>query len=307
MNASPRVLVLLAAHNGAQWIGVQVRSILAQDDVSIRLCVRDDASTDGTKLELAEFAADERLHLESGMSPTGSAAQNFLHLIRANASGACDFVALADQDDIWSPDKIAKACRTLRASGGAGYSSATLAFWRNGRQRLIELAAAQGPADFLFEGAGQGCTFVMSRGFYERARRFVVEHTELTRRVEFHDWMLYALARAWGLKWVFDPVPSIKYRQHDGNEIGARGMPAGAAKRLQRIRNGWYRGQLEVICEICTVAAPESGIIASWRELLQRPRGWRRNVQLAPFCLRMGRRRLRDNLVLALASLAGWI
>lgn len=269
--------------------------------------MRDDASTDGTKLELAEFAADTRLQLESGTSPTGSAAQNFLHLIRANDCQAYDFVALSDQDDIWGPDKIAKACRALSAGAGAGYSSATLAFWRNGRQRLIELAAAQGPADFLFEGAGQGCTFVMSRGFYERARQFVGQHPDLTQRVQFHDWMLYALARAWGLEWVFDPLPSIKYRQHGGNEIGARGMPAGAAKRLQRIRNGWYHGQLQVICEICAAAAPGSKLIAGWRELLMHPGGWRRNAQVARFCLRTGRRRPRDNLVLALAALAGWI
>lgn len=306
MQASPRVLVLLAARNGSQWIGAQVQSILAQEEVSIRLCVRDDASTDGTKLELAAFAADERLHVESALQPSGSAAQNFFCLIRANDAEAYDFVALADQDDVWNPDKIARACRLLRSAGAAGYSSATLACGRNGRHWRIALPE-QRPADFLFEGGGQGCTFVMTSGFYERARRFVVEHDHLARQVQFHDWMLYALARCWELEWVFDPIPSMKYRQHDDNALGARGVAGGALRRLQLIRSGWYRGQLQVISEVCIAAAPASPLVARWRALLMRSHGWRRNIQLAHFCLGTGRRRLRDNFVLALASLAGWI
>src|SRR6185437_2343672 len=94
----PRVLVLLAARNGAPWIREQLESILAQENVELRLAVRDDASTDLTLKELEGFADNPRVSILPGPAPTGSAAGNFLALIHDNPADAMDFVAFADQD-----------------------------------------------------------------------------------------------------------------------------------------------------------------------------------------------------------------
>lgn len=303
----PKVLVLLAAHNGAPWIREQLESILAQREVEAFVAIRDDASTDETLEEIARCQAGERLALSPGRERTGSAAQNFLELVRQHSAAGFDFVALADQDDIWHPQKLQRGCSELTHSGGSGYSSATLATWADGRTVLLRQNGSPTRGDFLFEGAGQGCTFVLRVDFYARIRRFVIEHPELTARIHYHDWMIYALARSWGEAWRFDPWPSVSYRQHGGNDTGARGSWAAARKRLALMRSGWYREQLEAVAAVCEAAAPENRALAQWSALLRDRTASVRRLRIARFCLSFGRRKRRDNLALTLAALAGWI
>jgi rhamnosyltransferase len=304
--ADPKVLVLLAAYNGARWIRQQIESILLQEGVDVQIAVRDDGSTDGTREELARFADQPKVTFLPGSAPTGSAAGNFLALIRETSAAGADFIAFADQDDLWDRDKLARACRRLDAEDSAGYSSATQAVWEDGRQLILRPSGAPTCSDFLFEGAGQGCTFVLTAGFYGRLRH-LLSRRELTCNLHYHDWAIYALARSWGLRWSFDPEPSMHYRQHASNDTGARGTLSGISKRLQLIRRGWYRSQLLAIAELCSTAAPANATVATWRGALLQPDGWRRRWRTARFCLRGGRRRRRDNVMLVLAALAGWV
>lgn len=306
-SAHPRVLVLLATYNGSRWIGEQIESILGQQGVDVAISVRDDASADSTRWELARFADDERVRIIVANVPSGSAARNFLTLIRDNPAGAFDLVAFADQDDLWNQDKLHRASQMLATHSSAGYSSATVAMWGNGRKQLLSLSGTLTASDFLFEGAGQGCTFVLTADLYERVRRFLITHDELTAGVRYHDWLVYALARSWGMRWSFDPVPSVLYRQHGANDTGARYTLIGLTKRFSRIRQGWYRGQLSAIAQLCLAAAPASPSIKGWNSILQRSDGWRRRMRIASFCLRGGRRKWMDNVVILFAALAGWI
>jgi rhamnosyltransferase len=303
----PRVLVLLAAYNGSRWIREQMKSILGQQGCDLGIAVRDDASTDGTRWELAQFADDERVRIVAANAPSGSAARNFLILIRENPATAFDFVAFADQDDLWKPGKLHRACQMLTASGSAGYSSATVARWEGGRERLLKLAGAPTASDFLFEGAGQGCTFVLTADFYERVRRFLAAHGELTNGIHYHDWLVYALARSWGMQWSFDPVPSVLYRQHGANDTGARYTPSGVTRRFSLIRQGWYRGQLSAIAQLCLAAAPTRPVVTTWNSILRQSDSWRRRLRIAGFCLGGGRRKWLDNAVILFSVLAGWI
>lgn len=305
--ARPRVLVLLATYNGSRWIREQVESILAQQGVDLAIAARDDASTDGTRLELARFENDGRVRIGAAATASGSAARNFLTLIRENAADAFDFVAFADQDDLWNGDKLHRACSMLVAGGSAGYSSATVAAWEGGREQILKLSGMPTASDFLFEGAGQGCTFVLTAGFYERVRRFLITRGELTHGIHYHDWMVYALARSWGLHWCFDAQPSLRYRQHAGNDTGARGTLQGVARRLLQIRHGWYGAQLRAIADVCRVAAPANDTVLTWHRRIVQTDGWRKRLAMARFCLAGGRRRTRDNMMAVLAALCGWI
>ncbi|MBO4235914.1 MAG: glycosyltransferase, partial [Firmicutes bacterium] len=51
----PTVSVLLSTYNGEKYIREMIDSILAQDDVSIKLIIRDDGSSDSTKDILKEY------------------------------------------------------------------------------------------------------------------------------------------------------------------------------------------------------------------------------------------------------------
>ena len=304
---APAVLVLLACYNGERWVREQVESVLAQQEVDLHVAIRDDGSDDGTLEVIRGTAADGRVRISSPSPATGSATQNFLTLIRQHPSDGFDFIAFADQDDVWSNDKLARACRALRTTGDAGYSSATLATWPNGRTALLRQSSIVKMADYLLEGAGQGCTFVLRADFYERVRAFILRHRLLTTRLHYHDWAIYALARVWGYKWTFDPTPSVVYRQHDRNDTGARCTVSGALKRLKLLRNGWYRVQLHAIADLCAAAAPQNRTVLAWRARLLAKGGYGRRISLAIFCLRCGRRRGLDNTMLMIAALAGWI
>jgi rhamnosyltransferase len=303
----PRILVLLATCNGSRWIGEQLQTILQQQDVDLRVAIRDEGSGDATHLELARFAEHERVGVVTVPVASGSPARSFLSLICENPAGAADFVAFSDQDDLWNPDKLARACRMLQANTAVGYSSATIAAWEDGRESLTGISGAPTAADFLFEGAGQGCTFVLTGDFYERVRSFVAGHRDLADPIQYHDWLIYALARSWELQWCFDLEPSMRYRQHAGNHTGARGSFRGVMKRLRMIRQGWYRTQLGAIAGVCRSAAPDNDLVRSWYRGLSSPRSWRRRLWIARFCLRGARRRKRDNMVAVLAALCGWL
>jgi rhamnosyltransferase len=305
--AQPRILILLASFNGSKHIHEQLDSILCQHGVKLNVVVRDDSSTDGTRMELARFADDPRLKVSTADVPSGSAAQNFLKLIAENPASHYDYVAFADQDDHWNPDKLAWACQMLSTTGAAGYSSATLAVWEDGRQHVLKPSGEPTASDFLFEGAGQGCTFVLTAALYEKVRQFLIANRQLTRSLHYHDWMAYALTRAWSLKWHFDAQPSMRYRQHDGNDTGARGTLSGVTKRLEKIRTGWYRTQLMTIADACARAAPTNESVRAWQSQLKKPASVSRRLGLARFILQGGRRRTRDNLIVLFAALRGWI
>jgi rhamnosyltransferase len=303
----PSVLVLLATYNGSRWIREQMESILAQEGIDLAIALRDEGSIDATNRELARFADHEKIDIVTVPVASGSPARSFLSLIRENPAGASDFVAFSDQDDLWNPDKLVRGCRMLEANTAVGYSSATIAAWEDGRETLTEISGPPTAMDFLFEGAGQGCTFVLTRDFYERVRRFIAARRDLTDQVHYHDWLIYALARSWELQWCFDLEPSMRYRQHAGNHTGARGSFRGVIKRLRMIRQGWYRIQLEAIAGICRTAAPGNDLVRAWHHELAAPRSWRRRLRIARFCLRGARRRRRDNMVAVLSALCGWI
>jgi rhamnosyltransferase len=304
----PRVLVLLTAYNGARFIAEQIRSILAQRDVDLTVAVRDDGSADATSAEISRAARDARIRISATSGGrSGSAAQNLFTLMRENAAKQFDFVAFADQDDVWHEDKIVRACRSLAHTGAVGYSSATLAAWADGRERVLRQVERPTRADFLFEGAGQGCTFVLEHGFYARVRALVDRHPRLTAQLHYHDWAVYALARAWGLSWRFDSQPSMRYRQHEHNDTGARRSMAGVAHRLTALRQGFYRAQLCGIADLCATAAPGNATVKAWREVLAEPAGLRRRLRMTHFFLGDSRRRAADRVAVVFAALAGWI
>jgi rhamnosyltransferase len=306
--ALPRVLVLLTAYNGSRYIREQIASILAQEGVNLTIAVRDDGSSDETRAEIARAARDSRIRVSrTSGGRSGSAAQNLFTLMRENAANKHDFVAFSDQDDLWHHDKLARACQLLTRDSAVGYSSATIAAWADGRQRILRQSGIRTRSDFLFEGAGQGCTFVLRGDFYSRVRHFVSRRQRLTAALHYHDWAVYALSRSWGLTWSFDPLPSMRYRQHESNDTGARRSMVGVTRRLALLRDGWYRTQLCGIAELCAAASPGNTTVAAWREVLCRPQGLKRRLDIARFCLDGGRRRRSDRAICIAAALLGWL
>lgn len=304
----PKVLVLLATYNGRQWLSEQIRSILEQEGVDVFINIADDGSNDGTReLISQEWADHPRLSILLRASGSGSAGANFRHMYRESNVSDFDYVALADQDDIWLSGKLSAGVAALASGGAQGYSCGVRPFWPDGREKDVLQCPTIRSADFLFEGAGQGCTYVMTAALFQRVNQFCTTNLELSERLHYHDWLVYLLARSWGLAWHFDSRPWIRYRQHLGNEIGSRGSFGAITKRLGMIRNGWYRNQVASAVDVSTSISHDNVILKKFSELFgAQPNLWRK-LRLFLFVVAHGRRRASDRMVLGFSALAGWI
>src|SRR5258706_8555996 len=113
-STTPKVTILLATRNGAPFLKEQLDSYRAQTYPFWELLVSDDGSTDETIRILEGFARSvpQRVILRSG--PQLGFWQNFVSLVRCDDSDG-DLFAYSDQDDIWFPEKLAKAVNWLGA------------------------------------------------------------------------------------------------------------------------------------------------------------------------------------------------
>lgn len=304
--AMKNALVLMATYNGGPWIETQLKSIFEQNDVQIKLVISDDCSKDNTREIINSNSQGKNLILITNEKPSGTAGANFRKLYRTVDTAGFDFVALADQDDIWHADKISCAIKKLEETGASGYSSAVTAFWEDGRRKKIQQTPKTTSADFLFEGAGQGCTFVVTADHFRFVQEYCKNNTEISESLHYHDWLIYLLARANGKSWFFDEKSSMAYRQHNGNEIGSRGGIKAALKRIELIKNGWYRNQIEAAATVYLSLSPDNkkavALANLWRQRLQKNR-----IKKLHGVIMSGRRKLTDRLILALSSAAGWI
>jgi glycosyltransferase involved in cell wall biosynthesis len=211
----PPVAVLLATYNGAKYIRELLDSLVAQNHRNLTLFVRDDGSSDGTLEIVRSYASRLTIEIVDDGVRLGPA-MSFLTLLRV-AGDEFGYFLFADQDDYWEPHKIERALERLAPHDDEvamycsrlKYVDHDLSPLKLSRvPRLISLENA------LVENIAVGCTMALNR----RTRRLVLDH--LPERTIMHDWWAYLVATAFG-KVVYDEVPSIRYRQHGGNVLGA--------------------------------------------------------------------------------------
>nr|WP_295785559.1 glycosyltransferase [Rhodoferax sp.] len=259
----PSVAVCLAAFNGMQYLRQQTESIFAQTDVDLTLFVSVDRSNDGTEEWFSTLQAENSqiVVLPYG-EKFGGAARNFFRLLREVDFSQFEYIAFSDQDDIWQPEKLKRAVALLTEKGVDGYSSDVLAFWESGRFSYIKKSYPQQRWDYLFESAGPGCTFVLTRRLASEMQILLRDKLLQTLNVGLHDWFTYAFARANGYKWLIDDYASLQYRQHDNNQVGANTGLAAWMWRAEQVLNGWGLNQARLIAQL--VGADEDGFVKSW-------------------------------------------
>ena len=154
--------VLLAAFNGEDWIEEQIESILNQKNIDVHIYVSLDISSDSTIEILNKIIdKDKRVILLPYGEKFGNAAKNFYRLIKDVDFSNYDFISFSDQDDIWKENKLQNSCKAIREKNCDGFSSNVLAFWPNGKIKLIKKSQPQVKYDYFFESAGPGCSYVI--------------------------------------------------------------------------------------------------------------------------------------------------
>lgn len=243
---SCRVNVLMATFNGGQFISEQIKSILNQQSCSVDLTIRDDGSNDNTLTILEDFSILFPLQfnlIKDKIGSSGSACKNFFLLLLSADLDNYDYIAFADQDDFWFPDKLSHAISNLTKSNSDVYSSDML-IW-DGTNVIGELKknGRKTNFDYLFQGASAGCTYVMNI----KAATEIVSHLTISKICELskessHDWIIYAILRSRGFNWFHDSKAKILYRQHSTNVYGAKKLFTNG--NIKMVTSGWYRNNI---------------------------------------------------------------
>lgn len=297
-----KIAVILTTLNGGEWLEEQLSSVAAQTGVDLHMFIRDDGSVDNTADVVRTFmkAHPNVEWVDPVEGAAGSAAGNFFLALRRVDLNEFDYVSFSDQDDIWSPGKLARAIECLQRTGAGGYSSDLVAF-DNGKRRAwyLEKSGQQRRFDYLFQGASAGSTYVLTR----RAAQLVLERTQGLTGNDFrprsHDWLIYAICRSHGLGWYMDRAAFIFYRQHARNAFGALPALGGLRTRLQLARSGWYRSHVIWLHQFVSATPEESRVFRAVTGMSVKDRLW--------LVLNVGdfRRSVRDRVLLMLVILSG--
>jgi rhamnosyltransferase len=247
----PRFAVLMATHNGADVILRQLTSIASQVGVEIHLFVSDDGSSDATVKMIEDFAYEHNevtVTFINREKVFGRSAKNFYYLAMNVRLDDFEYVAFADQDDVWFDKKLFTAAETLWKKSAHGYSSDILAYWPDtDKQKYIKKSYPQTKFDYFYEPPGPGCTQVFTVGSFREFQKFLKKNKKKLDSIDCHDWLVYAYYRKNGFEWTIDDKPTMYYYQHGKNEIGVNVGLKAALKRVKKLRSGWYRKQVMAI------------------------------------------------------------
>lgn len=303
--ALPRVAVLLATYNGASYLQAQLDSLRAQRDVAVRLHVRDDGSTDATCAILQQHAQTWPELADAAPQPNLGAARSFMALLQTAPDDA-EYYAFCDQDDVWLPDKLARATAALAHDQGPALYCSNLECVTQ------ELAVIGVPAAYrnmrfqhiLFENIATGCTVVLNA----RARALIIGDPPQNGLV-MHDWWCALVIAALG-RIHYDPEPGVRYRQHGSNTIGMHpgwlSQDARNLKRFLRQPRSAYPIHAQA-AELLRLFGSRMGEPArsDLADLVESKRSWHRRVAYALFG-KVERSRFLNALFVRFLILAGW-
>lgn len=228
------VVVLMATYNGGRFIEQQIASLADQSWPHIDVVVSDDGSTDGTVPYLQTAAeAWKKGTFRLTFGPQKGFAENFRSLM--SKIGEARYVAFCDQDDIWDRDRLDRAIAWLDAQDPdrpALFCERTRLVDEEGKSIGFSPLFKR-PTSFrnaLVQSIAGANTMVLNR-----AGAILV--AEASKRASFvsHDWWGYILLSGVGGAVHYSPVPSVAYRQHGGNLVGANRSWKARLHRLQAL------------------------------------------------------------------------
>ncbi len=226
-NEDRLVEILMAVYNGEKYIGEQIDSILSQTYKNWFLVIRDDRSTDETVDIIGHYIKQhpQKIKLISGNGNHIGSSMSFSRLLE-HSEAAC--IMLCDQDDVWLPDKINLSLQKLRELEerygnqwpllvftdlvvvDSGLNVIHDSFWDYQRINPARTAVNQ----LIIENVVTGCTMMINAGL----RRIV---RAIHPNAIMHDQWIALVCSVFGAM-DYVKTPTVLYRQHGVNQLGAR-------------------------------------------------------------------------------------
>lgn len=250
-----KISVLLATYNGSRFLREQLDSILQQTYSNFELLLCDDCSTDSTYSLIEEYThKDSRIRVFQNEQNLGFK-KNFEHLLTL---ASCDYIALSDQDDIWTSnhlellmDNLGKndlVCGNAYLADGDGKSTGVT---------LLDCSHF----DFLPETQEDWFFYLLHGNVFQGAaclfrKKLIAELLPIPDSVKYHDyWLAIHAAMRGGVKYLENPI--LYYRQH-GNNVTTNKKWNLIGKIRQAF--GWKLIRQEVNARLCFLNAVQQVI-----------------------------------------------
>lgn len=227
-----QIAILMATYNGGKYLREQIDSILSQTFTDWHLYIHDDGSKDDTVSVISEYVNrhPERITLLDYPSQ-GGACENFFSLLE---SVEARYYMFSDQDDVWYNDKIEVTLQRMldiesrNKQGIAAIVHTDLCLVSSDlavedesfvRNQHIKVECVKTFADYAYTNTVTGCTML-----FNPAAKASIKYPRHAARM--HDsWITLSVAAKGGIVDFIDK-PTIYYRQHGNNTLGAKDMNA---------------------------------------------------------------------------------
>ncbi|QPM91193.1 glycosyltransferase [Pseudooceanicola algae] len=240
------MLILMGVRNGEKYLEPQLASFLASGCERWVLWASDDGSTDRSIDVIKRFSnalGEGPCSVSLRQGPEAGFAANYLSML-ADLPDLPGHVALADQDDIWLPKRLGRAVAMLNRLPA---TVPAFVFGRRIDWTANNLTPSRAPrrrpgfSNALVENVAFGNTIVMNGA----AARIARDAAPLAHGIYSHDWWIYQLLTGAGAVCLMDCEPSVLYRQHEGNVIGAgRGVTDWVRRKVQ-VSRGLYARRIQ--------------------------------------------------------------
>lgn len=277
--------VVLPTYNGTAFLEQQVESIAAQSLRPQRLLLRDDGSSDGTLslISCLQERYGDWLQVLPADGNLGCTA-NVSRLLEATSAA---YVALADQDDLWLPQKLEQALALMQQLE-RHHGAATPLLVHSDLELVDEFGAPLGCSylqrqrldpqrmalvDLALTNVVTGCTALLNRALLRQALPIPSEAL-------MHDWWLALVASGCGQIALVEP-PGVLYRQHGGNVLGARGT--GPLAMVAKLLSPHQRRPVALLGAVINQSqelAQRLGVVPHPLQLLLQQGRWRRGWRL---------------------------
>ena len=213
MQPPPLVSIVMGTYNGSEFLKEQMDTLLAQTYPVIEFVIIDDCSTDDTYDILQQYASsDSRIRLSRNTSNLGYNL-NFEQAVKA-AQG--DFIAIADQDDIWEVEKI-NAMMSAWTNPDAVMLHSPSALFKTGG--AIDWKSVDSRVPFRGDDVRKFFLYNHISGHNMLFKKSLLEHALPFPRNMYYDWWLAAVACCTGGIGYVEKVLAY-HRLHEKNASG---------------------------------------------------------------------------------------
>ncbi|PIO78239.1 glycosyltransferase [Streptococcus parauberis] len=216
-----RIAVAMSTYNGEKYLTEQIESVLSQSNVDITLFIRDDMSSDKTKILLETFR--NKVIIIDNQKTNLGVGNSFMDLLYAIGSDF-DYYAFCDQDDVWLSNKVESAVEVLTGlSGPQLYCSnqtvvnEQLKPIRTRHNYKINTSYLQ----IVNNNKITGCTMLWN----QELQKILIEPSHRPKKEllqnRIHDVWVSLVASLVG-QIHYDTNSYILYRQHENNVVGVK-------------------------------------------------------------------------------------